>query len=212
MPDSSVVELSRFSNIKYNSIFGSNGKRNIYLSGKAFFKVAKDKTRPFSVYSGDIVTTALGTSFIINAFNNKNVISVYLRTGKVVVKSADSAEKKLVRNMYLQPGDEVFYYKNTRMASIKRFGRKNNNPAVKNNEANIDNIYKPKWYKFDGQQLSDVLNQLSFYYQVTIEYNKEDTRHSYMTAKLSIKNSLDKILNDIALLNHLRVNKVNDKL
>jgi len=211
LPDSSVVELSPFCSIKYNNAFGLNAKRTVFLSGKAFFKVAKDKIKLFSVYSGDIVTTALGTSFTINAPDSTNVIRVYLHTGKVAVNSTQLAEKKSDLKMYLQPGDELIYYKNTQKAVVKRFERKNFNQTVKNNNANSSTIYKPEWYKFEGQQLSDVLNQLSFYYQVNIEYNNEDIRDNYMTAKFNAEDSLDKILSDIKSLYHLTVIKVNGK-
>ncbi|TKK71737.1 DUF4974 domain-containing protein [Ilyomonas limi] len=210
LPDSSLIELSPNSTIQYNNLFQVNGKRMVYLSGEAYFKVAKDKTKPFIVYTGAITTTALGTSFTIHAYDNRNIISVFLHTGKVVVQSADSVNKKLVKDMYLLPGDELFYNKQTYVASVHSHNDKKRNLAKKN-RAEKEMVYKPDWYKFNDQQLGEVLDQLSFYYQVNIDYNEADINNCYITAQFSNSDSLDAILHDIALLNHLTIDKKNDQ-
>jgi ferric-dicitrate binding protein FerR (iron transport regulator) len=210
LPDSSWIVLSPNSTIQYNDLFQTNGKRMVYLRGEAYFKVAKDKTKPFVVYTGAISTMALGTSFTIHAYDNRNIISVFLHTGKVVVQSADSINKKLVKDMYLQPGEELFYNKITFVASIYSQKGKKLYPAKKNiTEKEI--VYKPDWYKFNDQQLSEVLDQLSFYYQVNIDYNEADINNCYITAQFSNHDSLNSILHDIALLNHLTIDKRNDQ-
>ena len=209
LPDSSGITLSSFSSVKYDRFFGLDGRRAIYLSGEAEFQVAKDKAKPFIVYSGDIATTVLGTSFKVNAFENRKIISVHLHTGRVLVKPADPAENKLKLNVYLQPGDELFYNKITRLATVRKFeGHKRKPVRLKGRQ---NNIYKPDWYKFSGQRLADVLDQLSFYYQVDIDYNPEDIQHSYMTAEFRVGDSLEKILKDIALLNKLDVTATDGK-
>jgi transmembrane sensor len=210
LPDSSLVELSPGSTIQYNSLFQVNGKRMIYLSGEAYFKVAKNKAKPFIVYTGDISTTALGTSFTIHAYDKQNIISVLLHTGKVVVQSADPVNKKLANDMYLVPGDELFYNRQTFLVSIRSQKDQKRNLTKKNTrEKQI--VYKPDWYKFNDQQLSEVFDQLSFYYQVNINYNEADIRNSYITAQFSYKDSLYAILHDIALLNHLTIDRRNDQ-
>lgn len=209
LPDSSGMILSSFSSVKYDRVFGRDGRRAVYLSGGAEFQVARNKAKPFIVYSGDISTTVLGTSFKVNAFENRKIISVYLHTGRVLVKPADSAENKLKLNAYLRPGDELFYNKITRLATVRKFeGHKKKPVRLKSRK---ENIYKPDWYKFSGQRLADVLDQLSFYYQVDIDYNPDDIQHSYMTAEFRISDSLEKILKDIGLLNKLKITETDGK-
>ena len=66
-----------------------NNKREIYLEGEAYFKVAKDKTKPFTVFAGALATTALGTQFRITAKKNTpGNITVKLFTGKVAIRSS----------------------------------------------------------------------------------------------------------------------------
>jgi hypothetical protein len=127
----------------------------------------------------------------------------------VLVKPADPAENKLKLHVYLRPGDELFYNKITRLATVRKFaGHKKKTPGLKNGE---ENIYKPDWYKFSGQRLADVLDQLSFYYQVEIDYKPEDIARSYMTAEFRTGDSLGKILKDIGLLNKLKLTEADGK-
>ena len=209
LEDGSKIELGPKSNIKYYKPFVMNNKRIVYLTGRALFKVAKDKTKPFTVVSGDISTTALGTSFTVKSFSENNEISVALHEGKVVVKSADSLNRKLQKDIFLLPGDELIYNKNTMLASVNH-----NTPGdqmVKANPSEKTNttISKPDWYMFNGLSLSQVFDQLSEYYQVDIYYYPSDVRDKYFAARMEKTDSFDNILNDIALLNHLTINKKN---
>lgn len=102
MPDGSQVTLFEGSEMKFVEGF-EKSKRDILLSGKGSFKVSKDPARPFTVYAGDVSTTALGTLFIVTELQDKKV-SVQLIEGSVRVNSrlngADST-------MLLKPGEEV---------------------------------------------------------------------------------------------------------
>jgi hypothetical protein len=64
---------------------------------------------------------------------------------------------------------------------------------------------------FNNQALPDVLDQLSAIYNVEIQYSTEDLRQKYFIGKLEKKDSLSKILRDIALLNHLSVTNQNGR-
>ena len=65
-------------------------RRSIRLSrGQAYFKVAKDGSRPFTVAAGDKVVTAVGTAFSVRL--QKRAVEVTLVEGKVRVEEADPA-------------------------------------------------------------------------------------------------------------------------
>src|ERR1044071_6890427 len=70
LPDESLVELPANSRIAYANNFDSVDTRDIYLSGKAFFKVTKTPARPFRVFANEIVTKVLGTSFTVRCFES----------------------------------------------------------------------------------------------------------------------------------------------
>ncbi|GAB3658966.1 FecR family protein [Echinicola sediminis] len=92
LSDGSIVKLNSGSKIRYVKDFTA-GKREVFLEGEAFFDVAKDANRPFTVHTGKTSTTALGTSFNIRSYEGE-AREVSLLTGKVVV--IDSTLKKKV--------------------------------------------------------------------------------------------------------------------
>jgi len=210
LQDGSVVELGAKSSLKYNEPFDWQGKRMVYLEGQALFKVAKDKTKPFTVVSRELSTTALGTAFTVKALKNSDFVRVLLHHGRVVVKPADSLKNSLLKDYYLSPGEELVYNRTNKVVRIYTVG------GVKDSKGNADVagtdgvIKKPEWYKFDGVLLSDVLDQLEVYYQVQIDYSPSDVQNMYFTGRVDKNDSLQNILRDIGLLNDLTITKQND--
>ncbi|GGH30260.1 FecR family protein [Dyadobacter endophyticus] len=85
LPDSSTILLQPKSSVSYRKDFVRNALREVYLSGEAFFTVTKNRRRPFIVYSNELVTKVLGTSFIVKAFEDARQVEVSVKTGKVSV-------------------------------------------------------------------------------------------------------------------------------
>lgn len=99
LPDNSTVLLAAKSRVSYPEDF-TREKREIYLVGEAFFTVSKDAAHPFYVYSNDIVTKVLGTSFRVKAMEGNQMSRVIVRTGKVSVFN-----KKNFTNADAKPGE-----------------------------------------------------------------------------------------------------------
>ena len=86
LPDSSTVVLQPHSTIRISANF-NKGDRAISLKGEAFFDVVRDETRPFKVFTHDVISTVLGTSFTIKAPSANEKIIVAVKTGRVAVSS-----------------------------------------------------------------------------------------------------------------------------
>lgn len=74
------------------------------LAGMAYFDVSRDASRPFSVLSGDLTATALGTAFDVS--NDAGFVSVSVDHGAVEARAADS-ELRLAER--LNPGDWITF-------------------------------------------------------------------------------------------------------
>jgi ferric-dicitrate binding protein FerR (iron transport regulator) len=177
------------------------------VSGKAYFDIAKNQQRPFTLYSEGLQTSVLGTSFCVNANPYSDKVSVKLFTGKVRVSLEDSINGKYY---YLEPGQELVFSKSSHNVAI--------NGPVKHTEERIaraahsvstDTI--SNWYMFNNQRLADVFDQLSAIYNVDIEYSHNEIRDMYFIGKLEKKDSLSEIIRDIATLNHLSVTTSNGR-
>ncbi|MBT29717.1 MAG: hypothetical protein CMO01_08640 [Thalassobius sp.] len=109
LPDGSEIVLNAESKIRFKKNFNSGAIREVELSGEAFFEVKPNPDRPFVVNARNVLTTALGTSFNIDAYSESDV-KVSLATGKVEVKNSEATttEDSLV---YLIPGEEAMVKK-----------------------------------------------------------------------------------------------------
>ncbi|WP_153798471.1 FecR family protein [Foetidibacter luteolus] len=210
MSDGSWIVLTNGSEITYGEPFSK--KRDVELTGKAFFKVAKGKPVAFIVTSRDIATTAIGTEFQVSAFAKSQQLSVRLHEGKVVVKAVNKANTKMKEDVYLLPGQELVYdYKMG--VTVRDFTEKSGKQNAKivnapvTDSLNIPNVANSSWYMFNNQSLEQVLISLSALYNAKIVYNKKDIKKIYFTGKYDKTDSLEKILKRIAAVNELNVTK-----
>lgn len=105
LSDGTKVNLNAGSSITYYKDFTEN-ERVVTLHGEAFFSVAKDAKKPFRVFTGDLMTQALGTSFNVWAYDPDQV-KVALVTGKVSVDNIGKDRDK--QSTILSPGEEAHY-------------------------------------------------------------------------------------------------------
>lgn len=96
LPDGSKVTLNQGSRLSYDPTFNQT-RREVTLTGEAFFEVKRDETRPFVVYTGDLVTEVLGTSFWVKQNRRGKSVEVSVREGKVSVY-AEARQSEGVHN------------------------------------------------------------------------------------------------------------------
>lgn len=98
MNDGSVITINTDSSLR-TAITAT--ERRVQLSrGEAYFKVAKNRNRPFSVVTGNIVVTALGTAFSVRKAGDASLVT--LVEGQVSVEAVDRSKK-----IVLTPGSQL---------------------------------------------------------------------------------------------------------
>jgi transmembrane sensor len=117
LEDRSENVLSPGSKIVYPDKFAGD-KREVQLVGDAFFEITKNPAKPFLVYSGNLITRVLGTSFRIKS-KVKDHVEVEVVTGRVSVfenkeifedkKSLDEAGENSA-GVVLTPNQRVTYF------------------------------------------------------------------------------------------------------
>lgn len=214
--DGTEVTLWNQSMVTFKDTFSAN-RRDVILKGKAGFKVAKDKTRPFIVYSGDITTTALGTEFVVTNLEKEQSIIVRLLEGKVVVNSVENAKIKLKKPIYLLPGQELLYNKRSAFTVVRNFQQNSlkYETAAKYNQVHDDPSVpknnKGSWYMFNNQSLPQVFDQLEKMFGVEIVFNSKDMQKLYFIGKFDKSDSLEYILKNITAINNLTLKKHKNK-
>lgn len=198
LKDGSHLLLSSQAEIRYEPRF-TGTTRTIHLKGEAYFKVAKDKSRPFIVYSHNITTTALGTSFTIRALDNEELVTVALHTGKVVVKPI-TVQAGAAKDIYLVPGDQLTVNVHNFKTQIAR-----GKPA--DTLLKAAPLKKEVLLEFDREPLTKVLNKLTQEYGTAIEFDETLLSEQSFTGNLKTDEPLEKILQNIALLNNLTITR-----
>ncbi|WP_341990158.1 FecR domain-containing protein [Azorhizobium sp. AG788] len=100
LPDGSVMTLGPDSTVAFN--FSETRRETTLLDGMAFFEVARDPERPFSVLSGLVAATAIGTAFDVSS--DGGYISVSVDQGIVDVRAPNSV---LSQGQRLNVGDWI---------------------------------------------------------------------------------------------------------
>jgi transmembrane sensor len=118
LKDGTIVSLQPGGEVSYPEVF--DDKREVFLSGEAFFEVAKDASKPFLVYTNEVTTKVLGTSFLIKAYQQEKEIVVSVKTGKVSVYTQPSKNnEELQREIVLTPNQQVIYNRNENLTVKK---------------------------------------------------------------------------------------------
>jgi len=148
LPDGSMVHLNSQGEIKYIKDFS---ERRVLLEGEAYFDVAKDAERPFSVECRGTTTTALGTSF--NIFSQQEKVVISLASGKVKVDLgwADASP------VFLTPGEQVSLDAAALTAEISHF------------DLYSTIAWKEGILLFDEDNLQEVVSKLQRWFGVEIE-------------------------------------------
>ncbi|MNY17758.1 fec operon regulator FecR [compost metagenome] len=159
------------------------------MDGEAYFEVAKRKNQPFIVETKNQQVSVLGTHFNVNTYGNKSEMKTTLLEGKIRVKELTTG-----KDLVLLPG-----YQSCVMEG-KLVSR-----AV---DVNQEMAWIHGRFNFDGKSLYEVMDELSRWYNVDVEYRGEmpDVEFfggTYRTSKLS---TILNILKDQNLRYHFTAN------
>jgi ferric-dicitrate binding protein FerR (iron transport regulator) len=164
LPDSSEVWLNASSTIKFPSAFPGN-VRLVELNGEGYFKVYKNKHKPFIVKNESVAVTALGTAFNFCGYTEDNSSFITLEEGKIKVQNNHSKEALIVL-----PGEQVHFSKS--------------NGKLAKSAVNVDDFtaWKEGRLVFNQTPLSRVASNLGRSYNVDIELVGSDVANYRYTA------------------------------
>lgn len=151
LSDGTQIWLNAGSLLKYPVEFKGN-TREVYLTGEAFFDVAKDKKHPFIIHTDKMDTKVFGTSFNVQAYPGQTTQEVAVLTGKVNVKSTVTDE-----NVYVTPGQKVIF--KSKNSSLQAFT---------DIPVNSISLWRKNIIVFDDTPLPEVIATINRNYNVAI--------------------------------------------
>lgn len=102
LPDGTNVWLNARTSLTYPTKF-SKKNRQVVLDGEAYFDVARNEKKPFTVQTDKYNVEVLGTKFDVDAYSETGEFETTLMRGSVRVASVDDPEQNLV----LKPDSKV---------------------------------------------------------------------------------------------------------
>lgn len=179
LEDGSIVQLYPNSSLRYPAHFASSS-RDVYLKGKAFFKVTRNPKRPFWVYTNTVSTQVLGTSFLVSAFENAAQAKVEVKSGRVSVYRLSDVEKARQEERNERVG--VILTPNQQVAYNHADGR-----LVKTVVPSPETLQPvgADAFVFEATPIADVFAQLEETYGLTVIYDPATMNSCYVTANLS---------------------------
>ena len=186
LSDASKVQLFPKSKLSFSHSSFTN-KREVFLTGEAFFDVQKNPTIPFFVYTKNLVTKVLGTSFKVKAYSGEKMASVVVTTGRVSVYkkenfSAKNGASKQMDGVIVTPNQQVVY-------------------DFASNQLNKTIVEKPELLEKNGQNvfvfnstpLKQVFAVLQNAYGITIMYDESVIDSCSLSASLGNESFYEKL-------------------
>lgn len=179
LPDGTKVWMNADTRIDYQQL---DTIRRLILSGEAYFEVAKQVyvnakgtkcMTPFFVKTKEMNVEVMGTHFNVTAYPNEKTQRTTLLEGKVRVSNGKQAFE-------LVPGEEVQL--------------QDGNLVRKEVESEKSAAWKDGYFIFAEDKLSDILSEMSKWYDVDIVYLGEDIKEERFEGMLSRNSPLKDII------------------
>lgn len=180
LADGTLVYLNSATRMKYPVKFDEK-ERKVYLSGEAYFEVAKDPERPFFVEMEGVEVRVYGTSFNVNTHQEGNIQTVLVK-GSIGVKVLSSGMESMIR-----PGQ------------MAEFKQGNTKVDVKDVNVAVYTDWKDGIFRFENQRLEDILTVLSNWYDVDVFYQTASVKELHFSGYMERYKDVSVILEAITL-------------
>ena len=179
LSDGTLVHLNAGSKLTFPTTFIGR-TREVYLMGEGFFEVHKNPKVPFIVKTDRMDIKVLGTMFNVSSYEDEHVTSAVLVEGKVNV----SQKSKMFANQQftLSPGQGCFYSEGEQ------------NSVVKEVDVNDYILWKDGLYNFKNLPLSEVVNRVHKYYNITIKVEGDKLSKTLVSGKLVLSDEVTLVM------------------
>ena len=193
LPDNTSVNFNSESSLSYTKHFAESD-RSVDFEGVAYFDVAKDENLPFVLHCNNMDVEVLGTSFLLNAEKNAERCTLDLYTGKVKMTAFDK-KGNILSIVEINPGERGVW--NATANELK---------TMSYSEVKEDELLTEHVLVFNNEKLSKIVEALEYIYKVEIDLG-ESCASKKLTARFSDDESIDEVLETIALVSEVTVTK-----
>lgn len=185
LADGTKVWMNASSSLRFPTAFPGK-ERIVELTGEAYFEVAKDAQRTFSVQVNGIAVNVLGTHFNVMAYENEAATAITLLEGAVNV----TKDNNTVR---LRPGQQARFQPGAAIQVI--------------NNVNLDETvaWKNGYFQLDHTPLDVLMRQVERWYDVDVVYEGKIPNRQF-GGKIPRKSDIKEVMKLLELSNvHSRI-------
>ena len=181
--DGTRVYLNAQTELRFPESFANSEQRLVYLSGEAYFEVAKNPSKPFIVQCKDYAVKVLGTSFNVNSYEGDETSKTTLATGKVEI---DMDGKQTI----LKPGQQAI---------------------IKDGEVNVREVdvegyttWMYENFRFKSESIQEIMTKLSRWYTIDVFYMNEAVKNYHFTGYLPRYAKIADVLELLSLTTNIK--------
>jgi len=151
LSDGSKIWLNAASSVTYPTAFTGN-ERKITITGEAYFEIAHDAKKPFTVSAHGMDVEVLGTHFNVNAYDDEENTSTTLLEGSVKIKNRQATT-------LLTPGQQL---------QLNKDGKIN---LVRDADVQEAVAWKDGLFIMKKAAIPSIMRQIARWYDVEVAYS-----------------------------------------
>lgn len=181
LSDGTTVVLNSGSELKYPGTF-TNGKREVSLTGEAFFMVESDNKNPFIVETADFNVQVTGTRFNVTTYSDDDFSSVTLAEGKVGIQFNGNNQP-----VQIAPGQQL------------QINRENRKYVIKKAEVETETAWKDGEFRFKEIAFPELIKRLERWYDVTLTYSAPELEVMLYSGRFKNQETIWQVLDALKL-------------
>lgn len=186
LSDGTLITMGRESSIRFRQNF-SNGKRELWLSGEAFFDVKHDRAHPFTVHTNSNNIHVLGTVFNVKAYPGAVSTETTLIHGSVRVNAKKYSDFAVI----LKPNEKLISY--NRSSDNQNIDRSSYSILpVKSSTAGTGKPDEIKWVRnrldIEDEPLAVIAKKLQHWYGITIIVTDDEVKNYHYSGVFENEN------------------------
>jgi len=181
--DGTRVYLNAQTELRFPESFANSEQRLVYLSGEAYFEVAKNPSKPFIVQCRDYAVRVLGTSFNVNSYEDDKTSKTTLATGKVEINMGG----KLT---VLKPGHQAII--------------KDGKVDVEEVDVEVYTTWMYENFRFKSESIQEIMTKLSRWYAMDVFYMNESVKDYHFTGYLPRYAKITDVLELLSLTTNIK--------
>ena len=184
LSDGTMIYLNSESTLSFPVKFQGK-ERKVYLTGEAYFKVAKNTEHPFVVTAGELEVLVTGTTFGVRAYKDEKDIQTTLESGQVTVR----VEGKSVK---LVPNKQVLFNKLTMGMEVRDV------------DVDLYLAWADGRLVYDNCPLEKILTDLGRWYNIDVFYSRDELRSYQFSLNMKKHEAFSEVLELIGKTGEVR--------